>query len=253
MQPIVRNNLQLYSELCRQNRSDTELRTIKAAYDLGTQLYSGYCQADGRPFISHTIGVAGLLAQMGMPAEIIAVGLLHNVYGNGDFGDGRAHVVTEFRKQIVAAAVGPRIALLLHRFRSCRVTTKSVDDIEAKLDGLDETDRHLVLVDLADYCEKYVDLGVLYFGDSTWITEEVEVMGARLIQLARRLEQPELAELMASLFQAVEQHPAIPAAILPPIEHRYPYLVLPLSAKMRLRTIAAGWYRRNFSRRRWRR
>ena len=133
------------------------------------------------------------------------------------------------------------------------MTTKTIDDIEAGLDGLDETDRHLVLIDLADYCEKYVDFGVLYFGDSSWITDEVKVMGARLVQLAHRLRQPELAEMMSSLFLAVEQEPAVPAALLPPKEHKYPYLVLPLSARTRFSALVAGFYRRNFSLRKWRR
>ena len=131
IQAIARNNLQLYNELRRQGRSGEELALVKAAYELATRLYSGYYQSDGRPFVLHTVGVAGILALLRMPAEIIALGLVHNVYSNGNFGDGRSHVYSTYRNAVIVDAVGPDVADLVKRFRDRRITSKSIARMEA--------------------------------------------------------------------------------------------------------------------------
>ena len=244
MQAIVRNNLQLYNELRRQGRSDAELALVKAAYELGARLYSGYHQSDGRPLVLHTVGVAGILALQRMPAEIIALGLIHNVYGNGNFGDGRSYVYSTYRRSVIVDAVGPEVADLVKRFGDRRITSKTIDRTEAEFDSLDRTDRHLLAVELADYCEKYLDGSVLYFGDASWITDEVTAIGDRLIGLAERLDLPDLAALMSELFRSVERQAPVPAALVAGPKHKYPYLLMPMSARRRFRTTLSGWYRR---------
>lgn len=250
MQPIARNNLQLYNELRRQGRGDAELALVKAAYELAARLYSGFHESDGRPFISHTVGVAGILALQRMPAEIIALGLLHNVYGNGNFGDGRTYVCSRYRRSIVAEAVGPELAGLAKRFGDRRITSTTIGKMEADFDTLDQTDRYLLAVDLADYSEKYLDQSVLYFGDASWITDEVATIGDRLIGLASRLGLPDLAALMTELFHSVAQQPPVPASLMSGPKHKYPYLIMPMSARGRFRTALAGWYRRQIRRER---
>ena len=168
MQAIVRNNLQLYNELRRQGRSDAELALVKAAYELGARLYSGYHQSDGRPLVLHTVGVAGILALQRMPAEIIALGLIHNVYGNGNFGDGRSYVYSTYRRSVIVDAVGPAVADLVKRF----------------------------------------------------------------------------GDLMSELFRSVERQAPVPAALVAGPKHKYPYLLMPMSARRRFRTTLSGWYRR---------
>ncbi len=86
---IAMVNTRLYGQLLAQGRSDDDLWAIRRAYDLTSVLYSGAYQADGRPFTAHVVSVASILALIGMPSTIVAAGLIHNVYGNGDFGDGR--------------------------------------------------------------------------------------------------------------------------------------------------------------------
>jgi hypothetical protein len=244
MQAIARNNLQLYNELRRQGRSGEELALVKAAYELATRLYSGYYQSDGRPFVLHTVGVAGILALLRMPAEIIALGLVHNVYSNGNFGDGRSHVYSTYRNAVIVDAVGPDVADLVKRFRDRRITSKSIARMEAEFDGLGQTDRYLLALELADYCEKYLDQSVLYFGDASWVTDEVSTIGDRLIGLANRLELPDLAALMSELFEAVARQEPPPPALMTGPKHKYLYFIMPMSARTRIRTLMSGWYRR---------
>ena len=90
MERVAQTNLQLYNQLRAQGYSQKELVIVHRAYEFLTTIYPGYFQADGKPFVAHTVGVASILAHLQLPAEFIAAGLLHNIYGNGDFGDGRA-------------------------------------------------------------------------------------------------------------------------------------------------------------------
>jgi hypothetical protein len=101
----------------------------------------------------------------------------------------------------------------------------------------------MILADMADYLEKYVDLGVQYFGDSNWITTEIDQLGARLIAISERLEQPLLAEMMREAFAAVSKQPG-PPQVLRNTGGRHITLTLPLSARPRLGPITRVWLHR---------
>lgn len=133
---------------------------------MATTLYSGYYQTDGKPFIAHSVGVTSILAHLGLDAEFIAAGLLHNIYDNGDFGDGRKKVVTRARRRLVLNAVGGDIEALIDRFRAFRIRPTTIDEICGRLDQINQTERNLIMMDLADHLEKYQDGGVFYFGDN---------------------------------------------------------------------------------------
>lgn len=240
---IAQTNLQLYNQLLSQGRSIEDLARAKSAYDLASLIYAAHYQADGKPFISHTVGVASILGQIGLPIEVVAFGLIHNVYGNGDFGDGRQHRSTPARRLRVRKAVGAEVEALVHRFRHFRITGKTIDRVEADLDSYGESERHLVLADLADHLEKYADDGVLYFGDSRWVTDEVMLYGDRMILMAERLGQPNLGEMMRQRFGAVTGKPLAPQ-ILRPGDQKYPEMIMPLSARKRLYTRLAAWRQR---------
>ena len=241
--PIAQTNLQLYNQMLAQGRSVEELAFAKRAYDLASLIYSAHYQADGKPFISHTVGVASILCDLGLPIEVIAFGLIHNVYGNGDFGDGRQHQSTAARRLRVREAVGREVEELVHRFRHFRITGRTVDRIESELDSYGEVERHLILTDLADHLEKYADDGVLYFGDARWVTDDVRLYGDRMILMAERLGQPRLGEMMRQRFDMVAGRPLAPR-ILRPGDQKYPEMIMPLSARKRLYTRLAAWRQR---------
>ena len=243
MRVIAQTNLQLYNQLRLQGREDSQLALAKRAYDLSALLYAGYYQGDGKPFVAHTVGVASILAWLDLPGEVVAFGALHNVYGNGDFGDGLQHATTPARRSRVRVAAGAVVEDMVYRFRDFRISSKTVDRIEGELDRMGEVERHMVLADLADYLEKYVDLGVQYFGDSNWITTEIDQLGARLIAVSERLEQPLLAEMMREAFAAASKQPGPPQE-LRNTGGRHITLTLPLSARPRLGPITRVWLRR---------
>ncbi|HKN94666.1 MAG TPA: HD domain-containing protein [Thermoleophilaceae bacterium] len=231
---IAQTNLQLFNQLRERGLAIDELVEIRHAYELLTTLYAGHYQADGKPFVSHGVGVASILASLDQPAEIVSVGLLHNVYGNADFGDGVDHGITPSRRELVRAAVGARVEELLARFQELRIDDERVRHIRQELAGWDESDRRLVLVELADHLEKYVDLGVLYFGENDWIVGRTERAGADLMELAEELGQPRLAAMLGQAFDDAAAHAkGFPAELRPTAGRRYLEVIIPRSCEPR--------------------
>jgi (p)ppGpp synthase/HD superfamily hydrolase len=214
---IAQTNLQLYNQLRERGLPLDELAAVHRAYEFLTTLYPAHFQADGKPFVAHGVGVASIVARLDLPAEIVTVGLLHNVYGNADFGDGLRHGRTPARRRLVSEAVGTRVEDLLGRFRHLRSAAKSIEDVRRELPRWDDTDRRLVLVELADHLEKYTDLGVLYFGENDWLVNRTRQEGADLIEIAKLLGQPRLAGMLAAAFEEAEAQAAgFPAELREP-------------------------------------
>lgn len=231
---IAQTNIQLYNQLREQGLDRRELVLVHDAYELLTTLYPGYYQGDGKPFVAHGVGVASILAELGQPADIVAMGLLHGVYGNGDFGDGADGRPTPSRRAIVREAVGPEVEQLVFRFTQLRLHPDTIDDDRRTLAELDETGRRLQLVAIVDHLEKYVDLGVLYFGDNAEIVEWTERIGPDLIELADELGEPRLAALVSTAFaQAAAEADSVPAALRASDGRRHLKLVVPRSCQLR--------------------
>jgi Domain of unknown function (DUF6817) len=235
---IAQTNIQLYNQLQEADAALEDLVLVRRAYDLASSLYSGYYQADGKPFVAHGVGVASAVALLGQPAEIQAVGLLHNAYGNGDFGDGRGFGITPSRRSVVRDAVGRRVDELLVRFQELRLRPGTIDAVRRALPTLDASERSLVIVELADHLEKHVDGGFLFFGENDWVVETTERIGGSLIEIARELGEPLLAEMLADGFAATaERAGSVPTELRQPFGQRYLKLVVPRSCRRRIRPL----------------
>ena len=237
MEPIAQTNIQLYNQLRHQGRPAEELALVKRCYDLAVSLYTGHFQADGKPFVAHAVGVASVVAQLGVPAEIVGTACLHNIYGNGDFGDGRSHVATPRRRRVVREAVGAKVEDSIHRFRALRLTEKSLLEMSSRLDALDTRDRNLILVELGDFLEKYLDHGVLYYGDHEWVTGFVAKHGNVLVEIAQRLGYPQLGEALSDAFSATATE-TVPDVLRSTGGRKYIALVVPRSCRPRVEVAA---------------
>ncbi|MDP9176685.1 MAG: hypothetical protein M3O61_03295 [Gemmatimonadota bacterium] len=232
MERIAQTNLQLYNQLRLEGRSPDDLALIRRCYELSVTLYSGAFQADGKPFVAHTTGVASIMGQLGVSSVVVGAACIHNVYGNGNFGDGQSEIASLRRRRVVGNAVGDEVEACVYRFRSLRLNSKSIGEIASRLDQLNGRDRDLVTLDLADHLEKYVDYGVLYFGDGTWVTDFVENHGKALIEIANRLGHPQLAIALADAFDETARQ-AIPLELKRDERHRAIELVMPQSCMRR--------------------
>ncbi|MBI5290748.1 MAG: HD domain-containing protein [Chloroflexi bacterium] len=54
--------------------------TVNRALAMASQAHAGHHRKDKNPYIQHAIGVAAILAQWQAPAEVVAAGLLHDVF-----------------------------------------------------------------------------------------------------------------------------------------------------------------------------
>jgi hypothetical protein len=246
---VAQTNVQLYNQLRDAGRPLEDLVLVHRAYEFLTTLYPGYYQADGKPFVAHGVGVASILGWLDQPAEILAAGLLHNIYGNADFGDGLSSGATPSRRRIVREAMGARIEELLARFRDMRIQAHEVEEFRRVLPERDATERRLILVELADHLEKYVDLGVLYFGENDWVIGASDRIGRDLVEIAEELGEPELGEMLSTAFAAAASQAAnVPVELRASDGRRYLKLVVPRSCRqrpsLRLRERAQGARRR---------
>ena len=236
MERIAQTNIQLYNQLRERGLTLDELALVHRAYEFSASIYSGYYQADGKPFASHCVGVASILAHLDRSAAIVAAGLVHNVYGNGDFGDGRHYAVTDARRRLAREALGSEVEGLIYRFhRRFRDEWPTLADLRARLDGMDAIDRDLVLIELADGLEKYVDGGVGYYGDGDWGDEGVALHTDQMKDIAGRLGQPQLVEMIAALIEdAPAADTAVLAALRPSDGRKYLELSVPRSCRRRI-------------------
>jgi (p)ppGpp synthase/HD superfamily hydrolase len=229
---VAQTNIQLYNQLRGRQMAFEELLLVHRAYELATTLYPAHFQADGKPFVAHGVGVASILAGLDQPAEIIAVGLLHNVYGNADFGDGRGPGPTPRRRRVVRDAVGQRVEQLVTRFGELRAQFRPIDETLAELPRRDDTERRLILVDLADYLEKHVDLGALYGRGK--LRAELARVQSTMTELALAIDS-RLAGWLAATLEAVDkERDAVPAALSPSDGRDYLTLVAPRSYSRRM-------------------
>jgi hypothetical protein len=234
---VAQTNLQLYNQLRERGMPLGDMVLVHRAYELLISLYTGCFQGDDKPFVAHGIGTASILAEIGQPAEVLAFGMLHNVYGNGIFGDRDGPGPTPKRRRLVREAMGERIESLIADFPERRANESRLDDIRAAVPELDADHRMTLLVDLAEHMEKYVDLGALYYGDPDWMARQTDKAGARLIALAGDLGEPELAAMMSDAFErAAAEADRVPPELRPSDSRRYMKLVVPRSCRPRFRT-----------------
>ncbi len=63
-------------------QADREL--VERAYRVAAKAHQGQKRASGEPYISHCVAVAGILAELRMPAVVVAAGLLHDTVEDTD-------------------------------------------------------------------------------------------------------------------------------------------------------------------------
>jgi (p)ppGpp synthase/HD superfamily hydrolase len=196
----AQTNLQLYGELREAAYSAADIDCIRAAYELAMALFTGRYRGSGKPFLAHLVGTASILTSMHVRAPIVAAGLLHAAYTQGDFGNGWSGVSPEKRERL-RVAVGPEVEDLVGRYTSLRWHTHSIPKIHDSLEALDPRERDVLLVRLANELEDHLDLGVLYCADAGRRREHVSASLHLCVDMARRLGFPQLADALAQAFR----------------------------------------------------
>jgi hypothetical protein len=154
----AQTNIQLFNQLRQDGYANIDLGLIRDAYELAIRLYSGYFIGSGRTQIAHVVGTASILGALHPPVEVVAAGLIHNVYDNGDFGDGRKGAFDARRCQI-RQALGAAVEEYVYRFPAIdrvvvsftrQVSSQVVSHASKELDALNPVDRQVLLIVLAE-------------------------------------------------------------------------------------------------------
>jgi GTP pyrophosphokinase len=64
--------------------SDEEIALVRRAVDLATVAHAGQTRLSGEPYVSHSIEVATILAELGLDGTAVAAGVLHDVVEDTD-------------------------------------------------------------------------------------------------------------------------------------------------------------------------
>jgi (p)ppGpp synthase/HD superfamily hydrolase len=196
----AQTNLQLYAELREAKYPPADIACIRAAYELAMVLFTGRYRGSGKPFLAHLVGTASILASMHVRAPIVAAGLLHASYTQGEFGNGWSGAGPE-KREWLRRAVGAEVEDLVGRYTSLRWHAHTIPKIEEGLDALDPREREVLLIRLANELEDHLDLGVLYCADARRRRDHVSASLYLCVDMAKRLGFPHLADALAQAFR----------------------------------------------------
>lgn len=152
MFPYAQTNLQLYRQLTAEGYAAAEIGMVAGAHEVALRLFPGTYRGSGKPFLSHLVGTASVLASLRARTPVLVTGLLHAVYTHGEFGNGWRGMSDPKRAEI-RRAVGGEIEDLIARYTRLLWSSRTIPEIRARLDTMTPVERDVLLVRLANELE----------------------------------------------------------------------------------------------------
>jgi hypothetical protein len=177
--------------------------------------------------MSHLVGVSSILATLRTPAELVAAGLLHSAYSDGEFGDG-SRGLADWKRDEVRMVVGREIEESIARYCSTAWIDESLPAVLAGLATSDPRDQTVFLMRLANELEDNLDGGVLYAPNARTIQTGIVLFGDMKLKLAERLGYPALAFQLALNYQ-INGTASIPVHLQRTGSGTRSYAILPLT------------------------
>ena len=200
MTGYAQTNIQLYNQLCELGYSAADRERIHRGYALGMELFTGSFRGSGRPFLAHLVGTASVLAWLRAPIAVVTAGLLHSAYSHGEFGNYWRGMSTEKRER-VRAAVGEEAEDLVVRYTKLRWTAETVGTLADTAASMDDGDRQVLLIRLANEVDDHQDLGLLYGAEPDHRCEFIRTALHRCVGMAEQLGYPALATELARVLK----------------------------------------------------
>ncbi len=206
-------SLQFFRQLQRDGYSGDGLLLIDKALILASKLFACRFQYTGVPFMVHVIGAASILSALRASPHLVAAALIHNAYGNGDFGNARAGA-TDWKRGEIRRVLGWQVEHYVYEFSVfLRLGRGTFANLPSSIDGLSMTERGVLLLRLADLTEHYRDLGQVYGGRQRAACEMIEKFGAVWTRLAGELAGPTFASQLNRLFEETKDRGTTPRAV----------------------------------------
>ncbi|ASC72503.1 hypothetical protein XM38_034610 [Halomicronema hongdechloris C2206] len=210
---ISQTNLQLWQQLQRAGYSSHDLKLINRAYQAAMILFSGRFRASGKSFIAHLVGTASILGHLGVSAPLVAAGLLHAAYDFGDFGGWKRSGITATKRMWLCREVGSQVEQYITAYSALAWNSNTIPTIKRCSYKWEKIERSALLIRLANELEEYLDLGILYCGKKSQIYNQHQ--SDLIVELARALNFPRLAQALASAQQVVEYSQVLPELVNP--------------------------------------
>jgi (p)ppGpp synthase/HD superfamily hydrolase len=225
MHSFAQTNLQLFNQLSELNYADDDIRLADQAYRIAVCLFPGAFRPSGKPFLSHLIGTASILAWLRSPIRIIITGLLHAAYSHGEFGSGWVGVSDTKREQM-REAIGAEVEELISAYTNFKWNSGTISTLRERFESLSFTDRQVLLVRLANELEDHLDLGVSYCEDFERRLHYIRSSLFLCVDLAAKLGCSELAKALERQINDI-----LEASIRPAVhtDHKESYRVMPFT------------------------
>lgn len=229
MSMYAQTNIQLFNQLQRDGYRTGQLRMIADAYSLSAQLFTTRFETSGKCFMSHVVGTASILSANAAPAELVAAGLVHNVYRNGDFGDYRKKI-TESKRRRIRNTIGETAEQYVYGFATRNWNAAGLRETHEQLPAMQELERQVVLLYLADQLEKHQDLEILYRRDYQQHCRYYQEFGPLLVDMAGQLGYAGLARQLQNAIQ-ITLGSMVPEELRSDDARRFSYLCIPQSCR----------------------
>jgi (p)ppGpp synthase/HD superfamily hydrolase len=200
MTGYAQTNIQLYNQLDEGGYSPGDLARVHRAYALALQLFTGSFRGSGRPFLSHLVGTASVLAWIRAPIAVVTAGLLHSAYSHGEFGN-YWRGMSDAKRARVREAVGEEAEDLIARYTRLPWRAETVGTLADTAASLGEADRLVVLIRLANELDDHEDRGLLYVADVEHRRKFIRTALHRCVEMAEQLGQPALAIELARVLK----------------------------------------------------
>lgn len=227
MEARAQTIVQLFNQLRSHGYDAEDLQLVRRAYALMVPLCTCQYRSSGRTLIDHAVGVASLLAALGVPAPLVVAGLVHLAYLHGDFGTWRKRVL-ESKRSLVRTAVGSVVEDYVHRYTRLDWSVAGIAALCDRLPQLDAFERDVVLMRLADQLDIYGGQDALYCDNARRRRAYARDVGTAVAALADGLGAAPLAAALTRAFDGVRdatvaaelEHPAWKDAMIVPRSYR---------------------------------
>lgn len=195
MREPAQSHLQLYRQMHEAGYAPADFAPVRDAYEVGMELFSACYDSSLKPFVVHGIGTASVLASIRQPAAVVAAGILHNVYWNGNFGDG-TRGISRRKQEELRRRLGIDVEQYLERFGSLKWTEQTLPGIVNDFDRLDDVTRTTIVIRLADHVDHFYD-EAMALSPNAANRQKLEARKMPfLVELSEKVGFPELGEEM---------------------------------------------------------
>ena len=199
------------------------------AYHLAVQLYPFLYRPNGKEHLAHGVGTASILCSLQQRVPVIAAGLLHATYMDGEFPSLRKGP-TKSNRKFLRNILGKETEEHIARYFYLQWDGQNLLDIQERFAELSEIDRDSLLIRLADNLEKCVDLGILFVSSGPGGQRSLRKKGPTQVELARKLGYPALADQLVAAHEAI-LNSEIPSFLCDGNGPRGDFLLAPLSSR----------------------